>query len=130
MNTIYLYILVIIILIVIYFVASRYSKPKEISKDEDIAYSKISLSREILNKIGNSEINKRFEDEIERCEKLAEMKDYAAAEKCAEEVLSELRKIMGSKRIESENEGGIICPRCGTKLAKKYEKCPICGEKL
>ncbi|MGC9293924.1 MAG: hypothetical protein ACP5E8_01370 [Thermoplasmata archaeon] len=130
MNTLFLFILVIVVLLIIYLISYRFSKPKEYSKIEDDAFNKISLSREIIRKIATSEVRDKFEGELKGCEELFGRKEYIEAEKCAESVLSGLRNFSSKNKGIQEEEPEIICKHCGTKLAKKYDFCPICGEKL
>lgn len=130
MNTLLLFILVIVVLLLIYLISYRFSKSREDSKDEDNAFNKISLSREIIRKIATFDVRNKFEDELKDCEELFRRMEYIEAEKCAESVLSELRNFSNKKREMNEDEPEIICKHCGTKLAKKYDFCPICGEKL
>ncbi len=130
MNTIFLFILVILVLAFIYLISYRFSKPKEESKDEDIAFNKISIAKEIIKKIASADVRDKFMEDLKGCEKLLDKGEYTESEKCAESVLSELRNFTTKNEMSGEEETEIVCKHCGTKLAKKYDFCPICGEKL
>lgn len=130
MTTLELFLIIIIVLTFIYLTSKIYSRPNEVSRDEDNAYSRIALSREIVKKIAPSEAATKYEDRIVECEEMFSKGDFTGAKKCAESILDELRSFNSKKDQNEALDSNITCSHCGTKLAKKYEFCPICGEKI
>ncbi len=132
MDTVELYTIVAIVLLIFTIGAFLYVRPSKKEADvDDKFYSRIALAEEILNRLKDKENIEVFRARLENCKKLYETRMYEQTEDCVNGILNDLKKGETEQKKEDEaQEVSITCSKCGTKFLKKYDSCPICGAKL